>query len=53
MTPYDYVRELADLMEHDGLGDEAKALRDAHQGIFNNTELFFAWRFAVAFFQAA
>jgi len=48
MTPYEQIADLAADVQSEGYAAVGQALMEAHNGIFNGTELFMAWRFQVA-----
>ena len=48
MTPFERVADLAADMESESLPGLGQELRTSHEGIFNGTELYMAWRFHVA-----
>ena len=47
MTPNEEVFALGKALQADGLENLADRVLHAHQGIFNATELYMAWRFCV------
>jgi hypothetical protein len=47
VLPYDYIKNLAADLRRDGLDDASENLLLVHAGVFNQTELFMAWRWNI------
>lgn len=45
--PYAYIEEVASSLKNDGLPEIAEKLLHVHEGIFNGTEAFMAWRWNI------
>ena len=48
MTAYQEISDLADDLHRENLVSLAELLAQAHEGVFNGTELHMKWRFDVA-----